>query len=163
MHCWLRQKHIEWKFNPPSASHFGGIWERQIRSIRKVLYSVLSSQPLKLNDEFLSTFLCEAECILNNRPLTEVISDFNGKVPLTPNHLLLLNSCITYPPGLFNKSDSYCTRRWRQVQYLSNLFWYRWKKEYIVLLNERQKWHTVKPSIAIGDLVLLMDQRICGL
>ncbi|KAI2661009.1 UvrABC system protein B [Labeo rohita] len=28
--CTLMQKGIQWIFNPPSGSHFGGIWERQI-------------------------------------------------------------------------------------------------------------------------------------
>lgn len=25
----LRQKEVDWIFNPPTGSHFGGIWERQ--------------------------------------------------------------------------------------------------------------------------------------
>ncbi|XP_070549375.1 uncharacterized protein [Ptychodera flava] len=40
----LGQKNITWQFNPPSGSHFGGIWERQIRTIRKVLFSLLKEQ-----------------------------------------------------------------------------------------------------------------------
>lgn len=33
----LRQESTDWIFNPPSASHMDGIWERQIRTTRKVL------------------------------------------------------------------------------------------------------------------------------
>ena len=32
---------IEFIFNPPSASHFGGVFERQISTIRKVLSGLL--------------------------------------------------------------------------------------------------------------------------
>ena len=33
----LKEDNIEFKFNAPSASHTGGVWERQIRTIRAVL------------------------------------------------------------------------------------------------------------------------------
>ena len=33
----LLKENIDWIFNPPAASHMGGVWERQIRTTRKVL------------------------------------------------------------------------------------------------------------------------------
>lgn len=137
---WLKQKNIEWRFNPPYASHFGGIWEREIRSIRKVLNALLSEQPMKLNDEELTTLFCEVESILNNRPITPVSNDPTDNEALyTPNHLLSLNYREYFPPGLFKSKDGYMRRRWKQIQYLSDLFWTRWKKEYISLLQQREK------------------------
>ena len=34
---YLSSLQCQWEFNPPHVSHFGGVWERQIGSIRRVL------------------------------------------------------------------------------------------------------------------------------
>ena len=47
----LAQKVIEWTFDPPAGSHYGGTWEWIIRLIRKVLYSILRHQK-KLSSDF---------------------------------------------------------------------------------------------------------------
>ena len=108
----------------------------------------------------LNTLFCETEAILNCRPLTELSDNPDDIEALTPNHLLLLHSGVTYPPGLFKKEESYYTRRWKQVQYLANLFWVRWRQEYIPLLQQRQKWKKDSYNYNIGDLVLLTDQLL---
>lgn len=79
---------VQWSFNPPAASHQGGVWERLIRSARQVLNSILYQQ--NVDEEGLQTIFCEVEAILNNRPLTTVSSDPHDIEPLTPNHILLL-------------------------------------------------------------------------
>ena len=157
---WLKQRNIVWKFNPPTASNFGGFYEREIRSVRKVLTALMTEQTNKLTDESLTTLMCEVEAILNNRPLTEVTSDPYDCEALTPNHLLLLNAGVTLPPGLFVDDDCYYRRRWKQVQYLAELFWKRWKSEYMILLQQRQKWYRHGRSHRIGDLVLVVDQPL---
>ena len=68
-----------------------------------------------LDDEGLATLLCEVECIVNGRPLTKVSDDPRDMEALTPNHLLLLRSGPSAPPGLFSKDEIYSRRRWRQV------------------------------------------------
>ena len=157
---WLKQKQITWKFIPPTGSHFGGCYEREIRSIRKVMNALLREQPLKLSDEELNTIFCEVESILNNRPITHVSSDPNDLSALTPNNILLLNAGVTLPPGVFKKDSCYVHRRWRQVQYLVNLFWSRWKREYMVNLCERQKWVNPKKQIDVNDMVLVTDLNL---
>lgn len=157
---WLHQRSIEFKFNPPFSSNFGGIWERQIRTIRKILNSMLAEQRIKMNDELFVTFMCEIESILNCRPITEVYQDINADIPLTPNNLLLYNAEVLLPPGLFNNDDSYYRKRWKQTQYLVDVFWKRWKKEYMHMLQERQKWQDKKTSINVGDLVLITDFQL---
>ena len=61
--------YIEWRYNAPYASHTGGVWERLIRSVKNVLKSCLNEVVGRVDDEDLQTFLCEAEAIINSRPL----------------------------------------------------------------------------------------------
>lgn len=110
----LIQDGIKWSFNTPAASHQGGIWERLIGSVKGILSSVVGQQVL--DDEGLQTLFCEVETILNDRPITKVSDDPNDLEALTPNHILLLKGKPIFPPGLFEQSDLYTRRRWKQVQ-----------------------------------------------
>lgn len=158
IHNHLLQKNIKWTFNPPYASHFGGVWERCIRTIRKVLNAILKEQ--RLDDKSLQTYMCEVESIINGRPLTAVSDDPSDLQALTPNRLLLLKDETPLPPGLFQKEDNYSKRRWKQVQLLANTFWKRWSKEYLPLLQERAKWTQPRKNYSVGDIVLIYDQNM---
>ena len=157
IHGFFLQKHIKCMFNTPSGSHHGDVWERCIRTVRKVLNAVLKEQAL--DDEGLSTLMCEVEAIVNSRPITKFSDDPSHCEALTPNHLLLLRSGPCLPPGSFSKEDSHCRRRWRQVQYLAEVFWRRWIREYLPQLQARQKWVNPSRSFAVGDIVLVVDER----
>ena len=152
---------ITWKRNPPTASHMGGVWERQIRSVRAILQSLLKTYGHVLNDESLRTLLLEAEAIVNSRPLTvENINDPTC-LPLSPCQLLTMKSkVILPPPGVFEKEDLYCRKRWRRVQYLANEFWQRWRKEYLGSLQARQKWNKVRRNFMVDDIVLLKEDGV---
>ncbi|XP_062414254.1 uncharacterized protein LOC119220564 [Pungitius pungitius] len=151
----LVQDGIKWNFNTPAASHQGGIWERLIRSVKSVLTSVLRQQIL--DDEGLQTIFCEVEAILNDRPITRVSDDPDDLEALTPNHLLILKGKPIMPPGLFDKADLYVRKRWKQIQYMAELFWKRWILEYLPMLQERQKWTKPRRSLIPGDIVLVAD------
>ncbi len=131
---------ILWKKNTPAASHTGGVWERQIRTIKSVLMSLIKSSPRVLDSETLHTFLVEAESIVNSRPLTlENLSDPESK-PLSPKQILTMKSrVVSPPPGVFQKADVYCRKRWRISQHMANMFWSRWRKEYLPLLDIQSK------------------------
>ena len=126
---------IEWDMNPPGASHFGGVWERQIGSVCKVLDVVLGNQ--SIDDDSLVTLFCEVEAIVNSRPLSVVSSDSSDLVPITPFKLLTVSDTAE---GIeVNKNDSYIQRRWKQVQYLAEQFWKRWSCEYLLCLQKKTK------------------------
>ena len=118
--------------------------------------ALLQDQPL--DDEGLLTLLCEVESIINGRPLTKVSDDPRDPEALTPNHLLLLRSGPTLPPGAFAKDDRFSCRRWRHVQYLANVFWRRWMREYLPVLQERRKWNKASRNFPVNDVVLVLDE-----
>jgi hypothetical protein len=148
-------KEIKWEFNPPAASHMGGVWERQIRTVRKVMNAILRNQVL--DDERLDTLFCEVEMIVNSRPLTRVSDDHKDSEPLTANHLLLHRPSESVMPGEYRGVDVY-GKRWRHVQLIADHFWKRWLKEYLPTLQLRQKWLEPQRNFVEGDIVLVCDE-----
>lgn len=157
----LKQLGCEFVMNPASASHMGGAWERQIRTIRSVLTSILDHSSKRLDISSLRTYLYEVMAIINSRPLTHLLSDPTAPQPLTPNHILTMKSSVVLPPpGEFVKEDLYLRKRWRKVQYLANEFWTRWKREYLLNLQQRNKWYKTQRNAKINDIVILMDNSL---
>lgn len=151
-----------WKMNVPHASHMGGVWERQIKTVRSVLTGLLENHGNQLDDESLRTLMIEAEAIVNSRPLTtDDLTDPDSLDVLTPNHLLTMkSSVILAPPGNFQGADVYSKKRWRRVQQLADEFWQRWRKSYLQSLQTRQKWTTPTKNVEVGDIVILKDDSV---
>ena len=127
-----------------------------------MLNGILNQSGTQLNEESLHTFMCETEAIVNNSPLTTYNhTSPNKSEPLTPNHLLTSKSCVLLPaPGGFQQADVYLVEHWRQVQYLVNQFWFRWRTEFLSSLQARQKWTRPHRNMRAGDLVLLSDENV---
>ncbi|KAK3748971.1 hypothetical protein QZH41_006839 [Actinostola sp. cb2023] len=163
IHQELLKDNCDWvvfKTNVPHASHMGGVWERQIRSVRSVLATLLDRQGTQLDDESLRTFMVEAEAIVNSRPLTvESASSTDHPTPLTPSMLLTMKTKVLLPPpGVFQHADLYSRKRWRRVQYLANEFWLRWKKEFLQTLQQRPKWIPTNRNMKIDDIVIIKEE-----
>lgn len=95
--------------------------------------------------------------IINSRPLSAVTEE---EMPLCPDQLLTMKSDIVLPPpSEFTDSDMYSRKRWRSVQHLSNVFWKRWRSEYLSYLQARQKWVTDKTGMTQGSIVLIKDDN----
>ena len=153
----MLRNEIKWIFNTPNAPHHGGVWERQIQSIKKTLTAVSGVKLLTMNDEMLTSFLCLVESIINDRPLTHNPDDPRDNEALTPNHLLLLRAGPR-ALGFFEGTDLY-RRQWRQVQWLASIFWKRWLREYVPNLQIRGKCGQSVQNIKVDDLVLLVDEQ----
>ena len=153
----LLQREIDWHFNTPRVSHFGGAWERLIRSVRKVLRSLYSDATF--SEEGLTTLLTEVESVINSRPLTPISFVDGFERPLTPKDLLVLRPDCGLPPVVTKDSDLFFPQRWRHVQRYADLFWKRWVKEYLPSLVPRQKWLDSKPNVRIGNVVILKNDE----
>ena len=129
----LLQKNIQWYFNPPAASHQGGVWERLIRSVRRIFHAMIGEH--LVNEGTLTTLLTEIEKILNSRPISRVSSDPDDLEALTANQMLLLRQNPCSVPCELEDSDKF-QARWKQVHILAYEFWGRWVKEYLFMLQD---------------------------
>ena len=102
LQAFLVNKEIKWKVIPPHAPHFGGIWERLLRSCKNALYPVIGSQTLT-DETFATTLNNEIEVFLNNRPITDVSTVINDTNALTLNHFFLGRAHVKVPLGHFDK------------------------------------------------------------
>ena len=152
----LAHKGIKWRFNPPSAPHEGGIWERLVRSFKRVLYTILGTR--RLTDETLSTTFCLVEHALNSRPLTPVSADPSDLGGLTPNHFLLGNQARSLP-SIIGVEEFDHRKRYARAQSYANAIWSRWIGEYVPALNRRSKRQTpAELELKIGDLVWVVEE-----
>ena len=102
----LEENGGEWmifKRNPQLSSNMGGVWERQIRSARPILNSLLKTHGRSLSDESLQPLLIEFEAIINSRPLTtDVLNDVTSLATLSSVNVLTIKSKVVMsPPGHF--------------------------------------------------------------
>ena len=111
-----------------------------------------------MTDETFTTFLIEVEQILNGRPITKVAADSRDVEALTPNTLLKGHLEASLQMGVFAKADGYRKSR-RLVGLLSDQFWSRWLKEYVPLLQQRQKWLYPERNLSVNDLVLIIGEQ----
>ncbi|XP_029717444.2 uncharacterized protein LOC115260593 [Aedes albopictus] len=149
----------KWVFNPPSAPHMGGSWERLVRSI-KVAFSALSTTR-NPDDETLLTLMIEAEGIVNTRPLTFVSLESEAQAALTPNHFLLLSSQgVAQPPMAIPERPESLRTNWRLTTNLVNQFWQRWVREYLPTISGRTKWYDEAKEPKVGDLAVVVDPSV---
>ncbi|XP_041673801.1 uncharacterized protein LOC121529865 [Drosophila eugracilis] len=82
----LSSRSIEWVFNCPSNPSEGGVWERMVQCVKRVLRHTLKE--VAPRDHVMESLLIEAENIVNSRPVTHLPLDADQEAPLTPNDLL---------------------------------------------------------------------------
>ena len=154
----LASRGISWRFNPPRAPHFGGVFETVVKSMKRVLQSILHKADL--TDEELHTALVQAESMINSRPLCAMSSDAEDLLPLTPQHFLVGHTDVLLPGEVAVDVNGavHPMRRWKVVQRLVELIWKRWLEEVVPQLNVQVKWFRQQRNMMVGDVVLVMDE-----
>ena len=112
-----------------------------------------------LTDHQLTTLFTEIESILNSRPLTHTSEDPEDFEALTPNHALIRQHRNWHAMGDYPKNFT-SRKRWKQVQFLTNTFWKRWRLEYLPLLTTRSTGRTKQPNLKVGELVLISNANM---
>ncbi|XP_063548089.1 uncharacterized protein LOC134755462 [Cydia strobilella] len=145
----------KWTFIPPASPHWGGAWERLIRSVKVSLKTILKERAPR--EETLNSLLAEVESIVNSRPLTHVSVEPNSQETLTPNHFLVGTSSNLPHMGAFDGSELFLRKQWRIAQLLADQYWKRWVREVLPDLVPRKKWQAEQRPLQVGDLVLIVD------
>ncbi|XP_023248344.1 uncharacterized protein LOC111644037 [Copidosoma floridanum] len=153
----LANEGIDWHFIPPSAPHFGGLWEAGVKSMKTHLRRVVGTRHLTF-EEF-STLLAEIEMILNCRPLGPLSGDTEDLDMLTPAHFLI-GGPLTSLPATNTSENLDCLTHWTLVQGMRDALWRRWTLEYLNTLQQRTKWSRPRPNLAVGDVVLVVDPTL---
>ncbi|XP_023253587.1 uncharacterized protein LOC111648064 [Seriola lalandi dorsalis] len=154
----LAKQKISFQFNPPSAPHFGGAWEREVRSVKTALRVILREQSVP--EPVLQTVLIEVEGILNAKPLGYVSADAADPDPITPHVLLMGRRDSSLPQALYDSSGVLGTRRWKHSQVLADNFWSTFIRRYLPSLQGRSKWQTDGQQLAVDQVVLIVDPQL---
>ncbi|KMQ90717.1 hypothetical protein RF55_9495 [Lasius niger] len=145
---------VKWHFNPPSAPHFGGLWEAAVKSAKHHLRRVIGESTLTYEE--MSTLLAHVEACLNSRPLQAFTDDSDDISALTPGHFFVGAPLLAVPePSLTQEAETTLSRH---IQRMRDHFWQRWSQEYILALTPRPKWQKREKSPDVEALCLVRSE-----
>ncbi|XP_036146070.1 uncharacterized protein LOC105830105 [Monomorium pharaonis] len=149
---------VTWKFIPPSAPHFGGLWEAGVKAMKYHLIRIVGSHTLSV-EEF-TTLLAQVESCLNSRPISALNDDPEDLSILTPGHFLIGESLTSLPEESVLNLKENRLDRWQRVRRMMEQFWKVWSREYLHTLQQRLKWRQSCSNLRIGELVLVQNESL---
>lgn len=152
------KRNITWVFNAPYAPHQGGLWEATVKSMKYHLKRIIDERALTYEEY--ATVLARIEAVLNSRPLTALTDEPTDCNALTPAHFLI-GEAIRLPLGAPVKTlPDNRLQAWERLHKIHQLFCEAWQKDYLPAMQLRNKWRDPQRSLAVGDLVYLMDDQL---
>ncbi|KAG5888945.1 hypothetical protein JTB14_012204 [Gonioctena quinquepunctata] len=146
---------LHWHLNPPSAPHFGGLWEAGVKSVKTHFSRVIGEQILTYEE--LNTLLVQVEAELNSHPLCPISTDPNDFSVLMPGHFLTMELLNSLPENDFKKFKRLSC--WELTQRLYQSIWSHWSREYLHTLHQR-KWLDPSFQITPGTVVLIKAESL---
>jgi len=117
----LANEGCDWKFIPPHAPDFGGLWEAAVKSMKYHLKRTVGSQVATYEE--LCTLLAEIEACLNSRPLCTLSDDPFTQTYLSPGHFLIGEPITQLPSRDYVNVKPHSISRWQQYQKQLQHFW----------------------------------------
>lgn len=144
-------------FNPPGAPWMGGIWERNIGSIKYHLKRTIGDKILTYEE--LSTVLTQIEACLNSRPICPLTDNIDDLNVLTPAHFIIGDSLMAPIESDLTHIKENRLDRWQMCVRLKQEFWNQWSSDYINHIQPRSKWNEKCSNVKVGDLVLIKEEN----
>ena len=142
-----------------------GLYERLIKGVKLCLKKNVGKSRLSYDE--LQTIASEIEGVLNSSPLTYLYSN-ELEEPLTPSQLVIGKRLLSMPEYNSEEEDfsiETLNDARKREQYLSKVmahYWYRWKREYLVDLQEYQRMQCRtrnRPEVNKGDVVTIENEN----
>jgi hypothetical protein len=146
---------IQWHFNPPNASHFGGIFEIIVKALKRAMKTVIGRADL--DEEGFRTCVSKIMFMLNNRPIQQSGS-IQDQAPLTPNSFVLGDLAnAVFPPDFPEVTN--LDRKLKQQIEVQKSVWKRFFLEFVPLLGPRQKWSQEQENLKVDEVVIELDEN----
>jgi hypothetical protein len=146
---------MEWEITKSADAPWeNGCSEALIKSLKNSLVLAVGQSIMTFSE--LQTVMFEVANLLNERPIGTKETDPNEGSYLCPNDLILGRASSNVPIGQWDEAENF-KKRWKFVQQVINTFWRKWHRDYFPTLIVRQKWHTNKRNLQVGDIVLVQD------
>jgi hypothetical protein len=134
-HQFLAHNGTAWKFIAPRAALWGGRRERMVGTVKRCLRTVLTQS--RITEEQLNTTLTSIETAVNSWSITQG----EDSAAVTVGHFLIGEELTTIPTGPEPTARQSLAKEIRLKQKLSDDFWKRWTKEYLL---EMRSFHEVQ-------------------
>ena len=152
--AYFKEINVTWKPILEKSSWWGGFYERPIAILKSALPKIVGSA--KLNFEELHTELVQIENMMNTRPLT-YLSEEDCDEHITPSHLMYgrninRRNIVNDNYNVITLDKTLIKTLIKHVTAVSNHFWNRFYKEYLLSLGEKHRYHYVKNIVTIKTI-----------